>query len=232
MHNTNELPAWERLFKRIVWEQVGNPEGKKILDFGSGEGITANYFANKNDVTAIEPSEEMLSNAWKDYEYTQIVGDVNALSSFEDETFDIVICHNVLEYIDDKETVVKALSRVLKKDGILSVAKHNRAGRVMQMAVLLDDFEKANALLDGENSTASKFGAIRYYEDEDILKWEPGLGISETFGIRTFWDLQQNQEKHGDEDWQDKMIQLEMRVAKIPEYRDIAFFHHLLLSKS
>ena len=150
----------------------------------------------------------------------------------EDETFDIVICHNVLEYIDDKETVVKALSRVLKKDGILSVAKHNRAGRVMQMAVLLDDFEKANALLDGENSTASKFGAIRYYEDEDILKWEPGLGISETFGIRTFWDLQQNQEKHGDEDWQDKMIQLEMRVAKIPEYRDIAFFHHLLLSKS
>lgn len=232
MHNINELPAWERLFKRIVWEQVGNPEGKKILDFGSGEGITANYFANKNDVTAIEPSEEMLSNAWKDYEYTQIVGDVNALSSFEDETFDIVICHNVLEYIDDKETVVKALSRVLKKDGILSVAKHNRAGRVMQMAVLLDDFEKANALLDGENSTASKFGAIRYYEDEDILKWEPRLGISETFGIRTFWDLQQNQEKHGDEDWQDKMIQLEMRVAKIPEYRDIAFFHHLLLSKS
>ena len=232
MHNINELPAWERLFKRIVWEQVGNPEGKKILDFGSGEGITANYFANKNDVTAIEPSEEMLSNAWKDYEYTQIVGDVNALSSFEDETFDIVICHNVLEYIDDKETVVKALSRVLKKDGILSVAKHNRAGRVMQMAVLLDDFEKANALLDGENSTASKFGAIRYYEDEDILKWESGLGISETFGIRTFWDLQQNQEKHGDEDWQDKMIQLEMRVAKIPEYRDIAFFHHLLLSKS
>lgn len=103
-------------------------EGKKILDFGSGEGITANHFAEKNDVTAIEPSEEMLFNAWKDYEYTQIVGDVNALSAFNDETFDIIICHNVLEYIDDKEAVVKALARVLKKDGILSLAKHNRAG--------------------------------------------------------------------------------------------------------
>ncbi len=101
----------------------------------------------------------------------------------------------------------------------------------MQMAVLLDDFEKANALLDGENSTASKFGAIRYYEDEDILKWEPGLNISEVFGIRTFWDLQQSQEKHDDEDWQRKMMQLEMRVAQIPEYRDIAFFHHILLKK-
>ena len=136
-----------------------------------------------------------------------------------------------MEYIDDKEAVVKALARVLKKDGILSIAKHNRAGRVMQMAVLLDDFEKANALLNGENSTASKFGAIRYYEDEDILKWVPELTVSEVFGIRTFWDLQQNQEKHGDEDWQDKMIQLEMRVSQIPEYRAIAFFHHLLLKK-
>lgn len=33
---------------------------EKILDFGSGEGITANYFAKNNDVIAIEPSEEML----------------------------------------------------------------------------------------------------------------------------------------------------------------------------
>ena len=231
MHDITELPAWERLFKKIVWKQLGNIEGKKILDFGSGEGITANHFAKKNNVTAIEPSEEMLSNAWKDNEYNQIVGDVNALSVFNDETFDIIICHNVLEYIDDKEAVVKALARVLKKDGILSIAKHNRAGRVMQMAVLLDDFEKTNALLDGENSTASKFGAIRYYEDNDIIKWASELTVSEVFGIRTFWDLQQNQEKHGNEEWQDKMMQLEMRVARISEYRDIAFFHHILLKK-
>lgn len=232
MHNITELPAWERLFKKIVWEQIGDIAGKKILDFGSGEGITANHFAKENDVTAIEPSEEMLLSAWKDYEYTQIIGDVNNLTSFEDETFDFVICHNVLEYVDDKEAVVKALARVLKKEGIISIAKHNRAGRVMQMAVLLDDFEKANAILDGKNSTASKFGAIRYYEDENILAWEPDLTVSEVFGIRTFWDLQQNQEKHSDEEWQDKMMQLEMRVAQIPEYRDIAFFHHLLLKRS
>ncbi len=113
----------------------------------------------------------------------------------------------------------------------MSIAKHNRAGRVMQMAVLLDDFEKANALLDGENSTASKFGAIRYYNDEDIFKWVPELNVSEIFGIRTFWDLQQNQDKHCDEDWQRKMVQLEMRVAQISEYRDVAFFHHLILKK-
>lgn len=231
MHDITDLPAWERLFKKIVWKQLGDMEGKKILDFGSGEGITANHFAEKNDVTAIEPSKEMLSNAWKDYEYTQIVGDVNALSAFKNETFDMIICHNVLEYIDDKAAVVKALARVLKKDGIISIVKHNRAGRVMQMAVLLDDFEKANEILDGKDSTASKFGTIRYYEDNDITKWEPQITISDILGIRTFWDLQQNQQKHGDEAWQEKMLQLELRVPQMREYKNIAFFHHLLLKK-
>ena len=204
MHDITDLPAWERLFKKIVWKQLGDMEGKKILDFGSGEGITANHFAEKNDVTAIEPSKEMLSNAWKD-------------------------CHNVLEYIDDKTAVVKALARVLKKDGIISIVKHNRAGRVMQMAVLLDDFEKANEILDGKDSTASKFGTIRYYEDNDITNWEPQITISDILGIRTFWDLQQNQQKHGDEARQEKMLQLELRVSQMREYKNIAFFHHLLL---
>ena len=231
MHDITDLPAWERLFKKIVWKQLGDMEGKKILDFGSGEGITANHFAEKNDVTAIEPSKEMLSNAWKDYEYTQIVGDVNALSAFKNETFDMIICHNVLEYIDDKAAVIKSLARVLKKDGIISIVKHNRAGRVMQMAVILDDFEKANAILDGKDSTASKFGTIRYYEDNDITKWEPQITISDILGIRTFWDLQQNQQKHGDEAWQEKMLQLELRVSQMREYKNIAFFHHLLLKK-
>ena len=59
MHDITDLPAWERLFKKIVWKQLGDMEGKKILDFGSGEGITANHFAEKNDVTAIEPSKEI-----------------------------------------------------------------------------------------------------------------------------------------------------------------------------
>lgn len=66
---------------------------------------------------------------------------------------------------------------------------------------------------------------------QHVVKWEPRLIVTDIFGIRTFWDLQQNQENHGEEEWQDKMMQLEMRVSQISEYRDIAFFHHLLLGK-
>lgn len=232
MHQITELQPWERLMKRIAWQQLGELKEMKILDFGSGEGITANYLARENEVIAVEPSEDMLHNAWKDYEYQQIVGDISALAAFPDHTFDFIVCHNVLEYIEDKSTVIKELYRVLKKGGKMSIIKHNRAGRVMQMAVLLDDQEKANQLLDGENSTASKFGTIRYYEDHNVAEWQSGLEIVDCYGIRTFWDLQQNQEKHATEEWQEKMMQLETRVAQMEEYRNIAFFHHLIFQKS
>lgn len=65
MHDITDLSAGERLFKKIIWVQLGNLEGKKILYFGSGEGITANHFAEKNDV--------------------------NALFAFKNETFDMII---------------------------------------------------------------------------------------------------------------------------------------------
>lgn len=64
MHNITEIPAWDRLLKRIVWKQLGQIEGKRILDFGSGEGISANYYAKNNEVIAIEPMEERLNHRW------------------------------------------------------------------------------------------------------------------------------------------------------------------------
>lgn len=231
MHAFTKLPAWEQMLKRIVWQQLGEINGKRILDFGSGEGITAAHYSENNSVIAIEPSEEMLSKAWRNDKYVQIAGDVSALAEFESDSFDLIICHNVLEYIDDKKTAITEMSRLLKTGGTLSIVKHNRFGRVMQMAVLLNDINRANDLLDGKNSTASKFGCIRYYEDDDILKWCNQLKLKEVYGIRTFWGLQQNQTQRAFEEWQHRMEELELRVAKIDEFRKIAFFHHLIFVK-
>lgn len=229
--NVTDLQPWECLMKRIVWKQLGDIRNKKILDFGSGIGVTANYLAEYNDVTAIELDEENVAMRWADNQYTQIIGSTNELREFADETFDMIICHNVLEYAQDREDIVKEFARILKPDGKISIVKHNRAGRVMQMVVLLNDFEHAHSLLDGNDGMASRYGAIRYYEDLDIEKWCPELSIKKTLGMRTFWDMQQNQEIHKDADWQDKMIEIELRVSELDGYKDIAFFHHLILEK-
>jgi len=228
--NLSQLPPWEQLLKKVLWAQLGDISGMRILDFGSGTGVTADYYAAENDVVAVEPSEQSVAQR-RMGNYRQIIGSIEALREFPEASFDVILCHNVLEYADDREIIVREFYRLLKPEGFLSVVKHNRAGRVMQMAVLLSDFDKAHALLDGKDSTASQYGTIRYYEDGDISKWCNGFRAIKTSGIRTFWDLQQNQECHKDPAWQEKMVQLELRVSELDAYRDIAFFHHLIFKK-
>ena len=128
MRDIKNLPAQERLFKKIVWKQLGDIKDKDILDFGSGEGITADHFAESNRVVAVEPWEDMLKDAWTDHDYKQVIGDIKVLSEFEDNSFDMIICHNVLEYTDDKASVVQELTRTLKPDGFISLA-NGRHGR-------------------------------------------------------------------------------------------------------
>ena len=227
----NNLQPWEALMKKIVWLQLGEIKGKRILDFGSGLGITADYLAKDNNVVAVEPSKESISHRWKSNNYEQLCGSIEVLRNMEDASFDIIICHNVFEYATDREEITKEFSRLLKIDGYISIVKHNRLGRVMQMVVLLNDFQHANSLLDGNNGMTSKYGEIKYYDDDNIIEWCPELKITKTMGMRTFWDLQQNQEIHKDKDWQRNMVEIEMRVSEIKEYQDIAFFHHLIIEK-
>ena len=151
----NQLPVWEKLAKVIIWKQIGELKGKTILDFGSGTVITADHYAADNHVIAIEPSEEMLAKQVNTNGYQQIVGSTDELKNLPSECFDYIFCHNVLEYVDDREEIVREFYRLLKPNGKLSIVKHNRNGRVMQMVVLLNNFDEANDLLDGHNSSAS-----------------------------------------------------------------------------
>ena len=171
----NQLPVWEKLAKQIIWKQIGELKGKTILDFGSGTGITSDHFAADNQVTAIEPSKDMLAQQVNTNGYRQIVGSTDELKKLPSDSFDYILCHNVLEYADDREFIVGEFYRLLKKNGKLSIVKHNRNGRVMQMVVLINNFNEANNLLDRHNSNAQQFGTINYYDDSDILNWCSGL---------------------------------------------------------
>jgi ubiquinone/menaquinone biosynthesis C-methylase UbiE len=230
MYNSN-IPVWELLQKQMTWSQLSFIQNKRVLDFGSGRGITASYFANNNEVVAIEPDNKMLSDRITDNDYTQKHGNINTLKEFEDESFDVILCHNVFEYASEREAVTKEFARLLKKRGVLSVIKHNRPGRISQMIVLLNKFDHANELLDGSNGKTENFGDIHYYDDMDIIKWSNDFQIEKILGMRTFWDLQQNQDIQKDEKWQKQMLDIEQRVCEREEFRAIASFHHLILRK-
>ena len=55
---------WGKMFYDLLFIQLDLPTSPrlKILDFGSGLGVTANHYAAWHDVTAIEPNKEMIDN--------------------------------------------------------------------------------------------------------------------------------------------------------------------------
>lgn len=114
--NINDISVWEKLQKLLTWEQIGEFKGKKVLDFGSGNGITASHYGAENHVTAIEPDEETVKNRCTENVYEQICGSLDELKTFKDETFDVILCHNVLEYASEERTaIINEFARVIKK---------------------------------------------------------------------------------------------------------------------
>lgn len=227
---------WGRMFYDILWNQLCVSENPrlKILDFGSGFGITANHYAKHHEVTAIEPDTQMYGKRFCDNEYMQITGGIEKLTAFPDGVFDAVFCHNVLEYIKDQEIILIELARVLKTDGFLSIVKHNVYGRIAAAAVFDSNPQKALDLLkDMNNDRSSVFGNRYLYTEEDLLNRTEkcNLKTGNIFGIRTFFALSQNNDIKYDSDWYKKMLELELTVSDMDEYKTLAFFNHLIFRK-
>lgn len=219
---------WGKLFYKLVWHNI-DYKGKKVLDFGSGFGVTADYFAKNNYVTAIEPNEEMLKYRFCNNEYGQIVGGIEQLKKIPNQSYDMIICHNVLEYLDNRTELLCEFSRVLKPHGFVSIVKHNKAGKIMQKAVFEYKITEALELLNNGNAVSENFGTINEYDNCELEKYcEGSFEIDKIYGVRMFFALQRNELKM-ESDWISNMYNLECTTEEIPEFRNIAFFHHVIL---
>lgn len=224
---------WGRMFYELIYKQLDVSDSKKlkILDFGAGFCITADHYAKSHDVTAVEPNAEMRALRVGDDAYTLVGAGIDYLRDLDDDSMDLVICHNVLEYADDKEAILKHLVRVTKPGGILSVVKHNLYGRVMATAVMSDDPKTALSLLD-QGAENSMFGKRDVYSNEwitDILKDK--MTLTGAYGIRTFFGLSSNNDIKYTDEWYHSMLELETKACSMDEYRKVAFFNHLIFAK-
>ena len=226
----NLQQPWGQLYYDILFEQLQDIKGKRVLDFGSGFGLVANHLAKENQVLAVEPNEEMVALRTQDYSYQQLVGSLDQLASLEDASFEVILCHNVLEYVGDRKAVLKEFTRLLKPGGLLSIVRHNEVGRVLQTVVFENYTRKALALLAGQDLETHSMGLAQAY-DLDVAVEDLALEVKDYQGIRVFYGLQDNRFK-GQEGWRESMLQMELAVCQEPPYRDMAFFQHYWLTRS
>jgi ubiquinone/menaquinone biosynthesis C-methylase UbiE len=103
---------------------------QKVLDAGcgTGYGLTILKDAGATRIVGVDISAEAVATASKagDGERVEVVqGDVAALP-FADGEFDLVVCFEVIEHVEDRDTVLDELSRVLGPEGILCISTPNR----------------------------------------------------------------------------------------------------------
>lgn len=125
-------PARFGYFQRVLADKLHiDARGKHALDVGCGGGLLAEEFARLGcRVTGIDPSEPSVeaarTHAWEtglDIDYRVGVGE---RLSFEDASFDIVYCCDVLEHVNDLDQVIAEIARVLKPSGVFLYDTINR----------------------------------------------------------------------------------------------------------
>lgn len=207
-----------------LWEQLTFAEGLRVLDFGSGAGQTADHLAARNTVTAIEPCAEQIARCERNHAYAQIQGSIDDLPG---EQFDLVACHNVLEFVDDRERYLEELAKRVRPGGRLSILKHNLAGKALRR----DDPAGALMLLQGREQASNRWGTIRVYDTGELIEWaeQRGFTLEQHYGIHAIFPLGPN---GGGWDDREALLALERYTAQLEPYRSVAYYHHVILRRT
>jgi ubiquinone/menaquinone biosynthesis C-methylase UbiE len=111
-------------FLKTLFLCIDNLKIKKVLDAGCGEGFVLSEFKKRkigDYLEGIDFSEEALNTGKKLFPYLSLKkGDIYNMP-YENNTFDIVICTEVMEHLKEPEKVMDEVVRVSKKYCLFSV---------------------------------------------------------------------------------------------------------------
>jgi ubiquinone/menaquinone biosynthesis C-methylase UbiE len=102
--------------------------GGLILDVGVGSGkLTSKYSNSKDDnIIGLDISLNMLKEAKKNLNVIPLVKADGEFLPFRDNSFDAIICSELLYYLEKPEMFIQESKRVLKKNGTLLIISNNQ----------------------------------------------------------------------------------------------------------
>lgn len=213
----------------------------RALDLGGGTGAVAVSLARRGvEVTLLDSSLAMLDLAERAALNAQISdkvvlrhGDVaQAGKLFAEEFFDIVLCHNVLEYVECPGAVISDSARLMRRDppGLLSILVRNRAGELLKAAIRTGDLEAAEQGLTANWGYESLYGGrVRLFTPDELLAMSKaaGLELIAERGVRVVADYLPPQIDRQAE--YERIFELERKLGRRPEFAAIArYTHHIL----
>jgi S-adenosylmethionine-dependent methyltransferase len=213
------------------------------LDLGCGTGATAIRLARLGlHVTLLDSSSAMLDLAQRAAEEAGVLeritlklGDAGRLAdSFRTQLFDVILCHNLLEYVDDPQGVLCGATRVMRdSSAILSVLVRNQAGEVFKVAIQSGDLAAAENNVSAEWVQESLYGGkVRLFTAdglEAMLK-TASLTMAAKRGVRVIADYLPPSISREAE--YERIFELECKLGRLPEFAAIARYTHCLARRA
>lgn len=182
----------------------------KILDLGCGPGsitIGLAKLASKGHVTGGDASEDIVQQAQSlaqaqhvhNVTFTQIDG--NSLP-YEDDSFDIVFAHQVLQHVAEPVAMLKEMRRVTKPGGLVAARDADtRSFAWYPVLPKLDDWIDLYIMTARANNAEPNAG--RYYPS-----WakQAGFATEELDFTWSVWNYQGEQGKAYSRDWVDRAL--------------------------
>jgi S-adenosylmethionine-dependent methyltransferase len=208
------------------------------LDLGCGTGAAAVPLARLGiDVTLLDSSPAMLDLAARTTVETGVSdkvtiqqGDATRLAGmFQARSFDIVLCHNLLEYVDDPGAVLRAAASIMRDSAILSVLVRNQAGEVLKAALQNGDLAAAEHNLSAEWGQESLYsGKVRLFTREalDAMLKDASLTPTAQRGVRVIADYLPAQISRSAE--YERIFALERKLGRRREFFSVARYMHSL----
>ena len=141
----NPLYQWHlRAFHEAIYQQLETTGARRVLDAGCGEGFVTHYLATRDaslELTGLDLSEDAIEYARQQFgeAATFRTGSLYKLP-FSDNSFDAVVCSEVLEHLDDPGRAIAQMKRVARRHVLITVPREpifdrlNRLGRLFGLS--------------------------------------------------------------------------------------------------
>ena len=217
-----------------------------VVDVGGGTGGFAVPLASLGHrVTVVDPSPDALASLQRragetrigdttqQVEVRALQGDVvSLLDVVEPGSADLVLCHGVLEHLDDGAEVAPALAALvaaLRPGGTLSLLVTSRFAAVLARAVAGRFAEAQQALNDTDGRWGAGDPLPRRFTEAQLVELldAAGLQVEQVHGVRTVADLVPGVLLDSEPGAADALVALELATAHLPEFRAVATQLHV-----
>ncbi|WP_404960548.1 class I SAM-dependent methyltransferase [Streptomyces sp. 147326] len=236
----------------VVWEVLKEALDRRVkatgrdvldvLDTGGGTGKFAVPVARLGHrVTVVDPSpnalfglERRVSEAGVADLVRGVQGDAQGLLDVvERDAYDVVLCHGVLEYVDDPAEGVANAVAALRPGGTLSLLAAGLGGAVLARALAGHFTEARTALTDPAGRWGSGDPVPRRFTAEQLseLVGGSGLAVGAVHGVRIFADLVPGVLVDTEPGAVEALLRLEEAAAELPAFHAVATQLHVLGEK-